>query len=630
MLATVQALRSSADHKRRVQAVVDQVREKPEGKFVTVSKNTRSHVPHDRKFKASCHEVDVSELDSIIKIDAERLVAVVEGQVNMGQLCEATLRHGLVPAVVPEFRSFTVAGLTNGLGIQSSSHRFGLFPDTLEAFEVVLGDGAVVIASPHDPDTADLFYHLPGSYGSMGFVTAAGVRLVKAGPWVISSYRWFSDAAAYEREMKKALGLDLVDRSANSAGAIRTGSPYLYVEGFAFGPKSYVLVTANYSSTPENKPLWIANERGQEYYHHHALNAAKRGYREGKAKANPSKGWLSSLASSLPFSSSTEGEGHAFEDAMTAEDYLFRLQRGYWWLLEHIVGLPPVTDSKEGRALLDDAVRAEVSKIPVRFSWAGQSANPNWTTKDMHRVMVNQDMGVRFSRLLEATGWVQKNLDITPLWHCPMRINIPRGCLWNYGWNRVADGSAVGLPGLLEDTLTATLSSSLEQSPLEEAGYSREKNPEVFSRFPMMAVDIGCYGEPMASGFTARRTLRELQKMVCVPSFWGGSYLLESELSVAYDFKTYEGLRSKYKAEGTFLDMRKKTSFFDPSQPELPKIPLWRLHRAGLYEPVMNTLKGIGAVTAAGTAVLLATKTEKGREVVKAATETIKEAVGRR
>lgn len=629
MLATSVALGAISDHAGRVARLASAVKARPEGVALTVKKSTRSHTPHDKAYKKNLCEVDVSELDSILAIDVERQVAVAEGQVTMAQLCEATLRYGLVPAVVPEFRSFTIAGLTNGLGIQSSSHRYGLFPDTLEAFEVVLGDGSVVLAHPHDPKTADLFFHLPGSYGSMGLVTAAGVRLVKAGPWVVSSYRWFSKASTYEREMRKALGMPPNPTAGGFAVAgagvgVGNGSEWMYCEGFAFGPKSFVLVTANYATHPGDRPVWLAHERGQEYYHQHALNAAKRGYEEGMARANANKGLIASVVSRCCGDAEyDEGEGFAFTDAMPAADYLFRLERGFWWLLEHIVGLPFVTDSTEGRALLDEAVRKQMAKISVHHSWAGQSTNPAWTTADNHRVMVNQDMGCRMSRLLEATAWVQRNLDITPLWLCPMRIQIPRGCLWNYGWAKVADGSAVGLPGLLEDTLATTKSSSLRQSPLEEAGFSKAKDGDVFSRFPMMAVDIGCYGEPMARGFTARGTLRQLQKMVCVPSFWGGSYLLESELENFYDFRQYENLRREFKAEGAFLDMRKKTSFFDPSKPAQGKIPLWRLHRAGLYEPVMATVAGVGAVAAAGASFWLAKNTDKGRELAKAASERL-------
>lgn len=96
-------------------------------------------------------------------IDPDRHVAVCEGRVTIEQLVDAAAKHGLVPAVIPEIHDFTVAGLINGLGIETSSHRYGGFFDTVTAMEVVLASGEV-----RHVDLAsdkDLFDTLFGSYG---------------------------------------------------------------------------------------------------------------------------------------------------------------------------------------------------------------------------------------------------------------------------------------------------------------------------------------------------------------------------------------------------------------------------------------------------------------------------------
>lgn len=100
---------------------------------------------------------------SLRSIDPDRLVAVCEGRVTIEQLVDAAAKHGLVPAVIPEIHDFTVAGLINGLGIETSSHRYGGFFDTVTAMEVVLASGEV-----RHVDLAsdkDLFDTLFGSYG---------------------------------------------------------------------------------------------------------------------------------------------------------------------------------------------------------------------------------------------------------------------------------------------------------------------------------------------------------------------------------------------------------------------------------------------------------------------------------
>jgi FAD/FMN-containing dehydrogenase len=51
------------------------------------------------------------------------MIAVCEGRVTIEQLVDAAAKYGLMPAVVPEIHDFTIAGLINGLGIETSSHR---------------------------------------------------------------------------------------------------------------------------------------------------------------------------------------------------------------------------------------------------------------------------------------------------------------------------------------------------------------------------------------------------------------------------------------------------------------------------------------------------------------------------
>src|SRR5215207_1090522 len=101
-------------HADRVAAVARPIASRPPGTRVTVRQATPSHSIRDQAYKRGLHAVDVSALDQIVEIDAERRVVRAEGQVTMAALAAATLAQGLLPAVVPEFRQFTVSGLING------------------------------------------------------------------------------------------------------------------------------------------------------------------------------------------------------------------------------------------------------------------------------------------------------------------------------------------------------------------------------------------------------------------------------------------------------------------------------------------------------------------------------------
>ena len=82
-----------------------------------------------------------------------------------------------------------MSGLVNGMGIQSSSHKWGLFTDVLVGVEVVIGDGSVVYATMSN-EHRELFLAIMGCYGSLGFVVGVVVELMPVKPLVKTTYHW--------------------------------------------------------------------------------------------------------------------------------------------------------------------------------------------------------------------------------------------------------------------------------------------------------------------------------------------------------------------------------------------------------------------------------------------------------
>ncbi|HEY5899838.1 MAG TPA: FAD-binding protein, partial [Burkholderiales bacterium] len=68
-----------------------------------------------------------------------------EGMITYEDLTRACLERGAMPAVVPQLKTITLGGAVAGVGIESSSHRYGLVHDTMLELEVLLGDGRVVL-----------------------------------------------------------------------------------------------------------------------------------------------------------------------------------------------------------------------------------------------------------------------------------------------------------------------------------------------------------------------------------------------------------------------------------------------------------------------------------------------------
>lgn len=81
------------------------------------------------------------DLHDILSISTDKRTVTVEPMVTMGQITHSLLPLGWIIPVLPELDDLTVGGLVNGTGIETSSHRYGLFQHICVAFEIVLADG---------------------------------------------------------------------------------------------------------------------------------------------------------------------------------------------------------------------------------------------------------------------------------------------------------------------------------------------------------------------------------------------------------------------------------------------------------------------------------------------------------
>ena len=83
---------------------------------------------------------------------------------------------GWIVPIVPEIGDLTVGGLVMGGGIESTSHKYGLWQNICLRYNLVLADGTITSCT-RDEDS-DLFYAIPWSYGTLGFLTAVDIMIV--------------------------------------------------------------------------------------------------------------------------------------------------------------------------------------------------------------------------------------------------------------------------------------------------------------------------------------------------------------------------------------------------------------------------------------------------------------------
>ncbi|MCG6483688.1 FAD-binding oxidoreductase, partial [Vibrio parahaemolyticus] len=126
--------------------------------------------------------IDLSLLTQV-RVDENAKRAFVEPGCTLGDLDEATQKHGLATPV--GINSTTgIAGLTLGGGFGWLSRKYGMTIDNLVSANVVTADGRQLLAS--EKENEDLFWALRGGGGNFGIVTQFEFQLHPVGPEVLS------------------------------------------------------------------------------------------------------------------------------------------------------------------------------------------------------------------------------------------------------------------------------------------------------------------------------------------------------------------------------------------------------------------------------------------------------------
>ncbi len=173
--------------------------------------------------------VDLSGFNEVLGLDPVNRVLDVEGLATFESIVDATVPHGFAPLVTPELKHITIGGASVGIGIESNCHRHGFVHDSLLEAEVLLPTGEIVVATP-DNAHADLFRALGNSYGTLGYILRAKVRLEPAKPFVHLRTETFADTDAFLAAMREATERADAD----------------FVEALMYAPDRFLLTVSRY------------------------------------------------------------------------------------------------------------------------------------------------------------------------------------------------------------------------------------------------------------------------------------------------------------------------------------------------------------------------------------------------
>ncbi len=227
-----------AEHARKREALAAQIREAAAaGEPLRLGKST-SNLFRTRK-DVKVRTLDVRNFDKVLSVDPDGLTMDVEGMTPYEKAVEGALRRGCLPAVVPELKTITVGGALTGVGIESSSFRYGFVHETAVEMDILLPDGRIVTCRP-DNEHRDLFFGFANSYGTLGYVIRARIRVVRAKPFVELRHRRFDKAGDFLAEMERLCSLN------RDPAAAPAGEAWDFIEGSVFSPDLHVLTTARF------------------------------------------------------------------------------------------------------------------------------------------------------------------------------------------------------------------------------------------------------------------------------------------------------------------------------------------------------------------------------------------------
>ncbi len=395
--------------------------------------------------------IDVSMLTRILEVNTKKGYAIVEPNVPVDALYKAIIPYGFVPPVVMELPGITVGGGIQGIAGENSSFKWGAFHETCSEYEVVLGNGKIMTISPQKH--ADLFWGIAGSYGSIAIITKVKLKIIPAKPYIKLTYVTVKSFAE---------GVALMNQKLHD--------PIGFIEAY-FYAKNFGTVMYGVLSDKGDSPISHFLRAYNDWFYLHAEKISR------KQKV--------------------------YTELIPLEDYLFRHNRGAYWMGTYVFEKLHIPFNRITRFLLNPLLK---ERIVMRFL---QSIN----VSQRHFV---QDFVMPIATLQKMLEYADKKIGIYPLLICP-----------GYSKNNV-------------DKLAST----------------HIKNAK-------LVYDVGVYGhigleypEFVRLNRDAEKKTKELGGRKWL---YAHQYYTQDEFWDIYDKKWYANLRKKYFAERVFPDVYEKT-----------------------------------------------------------------------
>jgi Delta24-sterol reductase len=333
--------------------------------------------------------IDISALRNILFIDTTKRIVSVEPNVPMDALVKATLAHGLIPPVVPEFPGITAGGGFSGSAGESSSFKYGFLDATVEKVEVVLGDGSIREARQDgSEEEKELIHAFAGTLGTMGVLTRLDIRLVEAKDFVELTYHPVYDF----EEAKRMIECAISQQSDNE-----------FVDGIMYSSTKGVIITGKMVNDTKGKKISRFSRRTDEWFFLHVEEITSSSSSNSNLKTTTKAEKEDLVISKTSIHS-------PLVDYVPLTDYLFRYDRGAFWMGKYGCAHFSLPFTKLTRVLLDSLFHTRAMFHALHASRMQQ-----------HHIV--QDLAVPFKNLVSFLQYLDEDFGMYPLWLCPLKYH---------------------------------------------------------------------------------------------------------------------------------------------------------------------------------------------------------------
>lgn len=462
---------SNAPHVRKVQVLRQQIKSAYARQQKIKLYHGSTNSLRKQEFKNS-RVIDISNLDEIIDLDRDKQLIVTEPNVPMDILLRHTLKYGLMPAIVMEFPGITVGGAVQGGATESSAFKYGGFHDTCTEYEIILGNGELLTVNKNQH--RKLYQETACSYGTLGIVTKVKLKLIPATKYVKLTYlpvKSFEEAH------------DLLLKHSRQK--------HDFIDGILFAANNGVIMVGDLAKEAVY-PIATYHKFHDEWFYLHAEKISN--------------------------------TCNQYVEFVPLTDYLFRYDRGAFWMARHLFGIMHTPFNRVTRFLFSPF-------CTTRFLYRELHA------ANLSQRFVVQDLCIPESNVCEFLERIDLQLHSYPIWLLPITVRRSSMNLFT--------------------PLTNVDSTAINVGLWTEVGDYQE------------SLSINRQIESVVHELGGRKTL------------YAHTYYTEEEFWSIYDRIAYTNLRSKYHAEATFRDIYSKVVVKEKYKPSMSKA-MFRLASAKL------------------------------------------------